>query len=413
MNVRTLLFLAIGLRKLFLNRSSAKAVTSVELPESVLLSKTSEKSEKLTSKTNSSKPSTLPSETIAQMAANVSFVPKQFITLRSKTILNICPQSQNIVIERLGKFLRVQGPGLFWAFPFIDKLYAVEIREIAFPIIPSKSITQDNVPLEMAGVVYFKFTEPYKCVYGISQAEFAITQFAQSAMRVAIGKHDLDDIFHNRDQLNVFICDILKEIVQVWGITVLRYEITDIFMADDIKDAMSRQVSAERTRRSDVLHAEALKKSEILKSEGFREKLINESLGTRIKTENEANAYSDAIKIKAQATKEKLIKEAEGKAKALNMIAEVLKKEQTKNAANLEISKEYVRKFGDIAAKSNSVIIPKNSKNIAGFITKILQVGKFNMEKQGKNLKEEPKRSLNTPPPAKTKEVLILNNKRP
>lgn len=406
MNVRTLLFLAISLRKVFLNRSSAKAVTSVELPESLLTPKSNENSN---SKKDSSKPSTLSSEIIAQMAG-FSSVPNKFIIPRSKTIINICPQSENIVIERLGKFLRVQGPGLFWAFPFIDKLYAVDIREIAFPIIPSKSITQDNVPLEMAGVVFFKFTEPYKCVYGISQAEFAITQFAQSAMRVAIGKHDLDDIFHNRVQLNTFICDTLKEIVQIWGITVLRYEITDIFMANDIKDSMSRQVSAERTRRSDVLHAEALKKSQILESEGLREKLINESLGTRIKIENEANANSQAIKLKAEAEKEKLIKEAEGKAKALNMIAEVLRKEQTKNAAKLEISKEYLRKFGDIATNSKSVIIPKNSKNIAGIITKILQVAKFNMEKE-KNIKPEQKKSNNSY--GKTKEILIINNKKP
>ena len=199
----------------------------------------------------------------------------------------------------------------------------------------------------MGGVVYFQFTDPYKCAYGVSNPVYAVVQYAQSAMRAIVGKNSLDEIFHNREDMNKYILQTLKDTVQTWGITVLRYEITDVDVAQEIKDAMSRQASAERKRREDVLHAEALKRSQILESEGFKEKLINESLGNKIKIQNEAVASADAVKIKAEAEKLRLILEAEGKAKALEIIATALNQTDGKNAASLELSRNYIDQFGD------------------------------------------------------------------
>ena len=108
----------------------------------------------------------------------------KYISPRVNWFINICDQNENIVIERFGKFSSLKKPGLFIAFPFIDKLkYCVDIRELTIPILPQHSITQDNVSLEIGGVVFIKFVDPYKVAYGVSDPIYAISQFAQSAMR--------------------------------------------------------------------------------------------------------------------------------------------------------------------------------------------------------------------------------------
>lgn len=306
---------------------------------------------------------------------------QEFVKPRVNKIVNICAQNENIIIERLGKFLRVQGPGLFFSIPYLDKLkYCIDCRELTVPVSPQHSITQDNVSIHLGGVVYFQITDPHKCAYGVSNPIYAVLQYAQSAMRAIVGKNSLDEIFHNREEMNKYILHTLKGIVETWGITVLRYEITDVDVAQEIKDAMSRQASAERKRREDVLHAEALKRSQILESEGFKEKLINESLGNKIRVENEAIAFSEAVKIKATAERERLILEAEGKAKALDIISQALNSDNGKNAASLELARNYIEQFGRIAENSNSIVIPEDLNNVAGFITKALAVAQFNLK---------------------------------
>ena len=304
-----------------------------------------------------------------------------FIKSRGNTVINICSQNENIIVERLGKFQRVQGPGLFFAIPFFDRLkYCVDIRELTVQVRPQHSITQDNVSLNLGGVVYFQFTDPYKCAYGVSSPVYAVIQYAQSAMRAIVGRNTLDEIFHNREELNKYILQTLKETVKTWGINVLRYEITEVEVAQEIKDAMSKQASAERKRREDVLHAEALKRSQILESEGLREKLVNESLGNKTKVENEALAFAEAVRIKAEAERNRLIKVAEGKAKALEIISAALGQEEGKNAASLELARNYIDSFGKIAEHSNSIIIPEDLNNVSGFIAKALSVAQFSMK---------------------------------
>ena len=125
------------------------------------------------------------------------------------------------------------------------------MREITIPIDPQHAITQDHVSLDIGGVIYLKFEDPYKASYGVSDPIYAISQFAQSAMRSIVGKNSLDEIFHKRETLNEYIINSLREAISSWGATVLRYEITDIHVAHDIREAMSRQASAERKRREE------------------------------------------------------------------------------------------------------------------------------------------------------------------
>ena len=264
------------------------------------------------------------------------------------------------------------------AIPYIDRLkYSIDVREITVPIDPQHAITQDNVSLDIGGVVYMKFDSPYKASYGVSDPIYAITQFCQSAMRSAVGKNSLDEIFHKRETLNDYIINSVKDAVSSWGATVLRYEITDIHVANDLREAMSRQASAERKRREDVLHAEALKRSQILESEGLKQKLINESEGRKIQVENEALASANAIKINGEAAKFAAIKHAEGICESLRLMGTELSNESGQKAAQIMVAQKYIEEFGKIVGKSNSIIVPSDMNDISGFITKAIGISSF------------------------------------
>ncbi len=311
----------------------------------------------------------------------------KYIRSSPNFIVNICNQNDNIIIERLGKYHRIQTPGIFFAIPIIDKLrYVIDTRELTIPIEPQHSITQDNVTLSIAGVVFIKFIDPYKTAYGVSDPIYAVSQFAQSAMRSIVGKHSLDEIFHKRDKLNEYIIESLKEGIENWGIRVLRYEITEIQVSNEIKDAMSRQASAERKRREDVLHAEALKRSQILESEGLKQKLINESEGRKIQIENEAEAAANSMRIKADAMKYEIVKHAEAKAESLQIIGDKLSTEQGQKAAQLQIANNYISEFGKVIEKANSVIIPSDVNDVTGIITKAMSIA--NLMTQNKESRE-------------------------
>lgn len=313
-------------------------------------------------------------------------------SIRANYFINICSQNENIVIERFGKFSRIQKPGFFLAIPYIDRLkYSIDMREITVPIDPQHAITQDNVSIDIGGVVYMKFDDPYKASYGVSDPIFAISQFCQSAMRSIVGKNSLDEIFHKRETLNDYIITSLREAVSAWGATVMRYEITDIHVANDIREAMSRQANAERKRREDVLHAEALKRSQILESEGLKQKLINESEGRKIQVENEALASANSVKINGEAAKYAAIKHAEGISESLKIMGSELSTSNGSKAAQIMIAQKYIEEFGKIVGKSNSIIIPSDANDISGFITKAIGISNFAQKENSNEFVNEKK----------------------
>ena len=150
-----------------------------------------------------------------------------------------------------------------------------------------------------------------------------------------------------------------------------------MIISHDIKEAMSKQASAERKRREDVLHAEALKKSQILESEGFKIKLINDSEGKKTQVENEALAEANSIRIRADAKKYEVIMNAEAKAESLKIIGDQLGTEKGRLAANLEVANNYIDEFGKVIGKSNNLIIPSDVNDISGFIGKALSINKI------------------------------------
>ena len=310
----------------------------------------------------------------------------KYIRSKHNTIINICNQNEKIIIERFGKFLSVQNPGLFLAIPLIDKIkYVFDTRELTIPLSPQHSITQDNVSLELGGCIYVKFVDIKKAAYNISNPIYAVVQFSQAAMRAVVGKHNLDEIFNNRDKLNQYIVDTLRSSTESWGMEINRYEITEVNVPKEIKQAMSLQASAERERRQDILKAEALKKSNILESEGIKQKLINQSEGEKTNIENKALAHANATKLAAEAEKFRILMDAEGRAKALEIIGEKLSTEKGQKAAQIELALKYIKEYGNIIGNSNTILIPNTGDDVSSFVAKSLTIGKSLLDNEKNN----------------------------
>jgi regulator of protease activity HflC (stomatin/prohibitin superfamily) len=235
------------------------------------------------------------------------------------TVLNICPQGEVMVVERLGKLHAVKEAGWFIAIPFVDNIsYRIDMREKALSINPQAAITKDNVHVQVSGNLYCQFTDAEKAAYGSKNPLYAVKQLAQSSMRAAIGELELDQILHARAQLNTMIRTTIQEAATKWvlfliclnilieadlrsqGVEIMRYEITEVMPDKVIMEAMDKQAAAERGRRKKVLDAEGNtriknfwgtyltppagdKRSAELESEGIKIKMQNESEGTMIK----------------------------------------------------------------------------------------------------------------------------------
>lgn len=169
------------------------------------------------------------------------------------TVLNIVPEGEKQVVERLGKLHSVNDSGFYFAIPFIDNVaYCIDMRERALDIHPQAAITRDNVSVDVSGVVYIIFTDARLACYGAANPLYSVRQHAQSAMRAAIGEMELDEILHNRSQLNALVKGTVQEAATAWGINIKRYEITEITPDRMISQAMDKQAAAERNRREKV-----------------------------------------------------------------------------------------------------------------------------------------------------------------
>jgi len=262
---------------------------------------------------------------------------------RTNTLVNMCHQGTVTVVERFGKYSHEVPPGLFIALPFVDRLHTIDIRETVINISPQGAITKDNVRIELCGSLYVKFEDSYKALYGAKRPLFAAVQQAQSVMRSCVGKMEMDDIFHNRTELNEAVRVGIQNASEFWGLNVNRYEVTDITPDPEIAKAMDLQAAAERHRREKVKSAQAEKESIILISEGTRLQMINEADGEA----------------------QRIVRDAEAKAEAIKRIAGVLEGcEETKRAMEFDISEKYFRYLQQLGQSPSTVFLPSDVSNV-------------------------------------------------
>jgi regulator of protease activity HflC (stomatin/prohibitin superfamily) len=195
--------------------------------------------------------------------------------------IRIVPEYQRLVVFRLGRVIDAQGPGLVWLIPFVDRGVRVDLRELFFDVPPQTCITKDNASLSIDFLVYMKIVDSLPSVLNVKDYEGAARGIAITTLRAVVGDMLLDDVLANREQINQALRGKLDEVTNRWGIKVTAVEIREIIPPRDILEAMSRQMSAERSRRALITEADGTRDAAIRVAEGQKQATILEAEGDR------------------------------------------------------------------------------------------------------------------------------------
>lgn len=272
--------------------------------------------------------------------------------------IKIVPQRSAYIVERLGKYNDTLTAGFHILIPFIDRVaYKHTLKEQAIDVASQSCITRDNITVEVDGILYLQVVDPMKASYGIDHYGFASIQIAQTTMRSIIGKLELDKTFEERDTINTVIVQAVDLASDPWGVKVTRYEVKNITPPQSIKDAMEKQMRAEREKRAIIAESEGQKQAKINVAEGDKQELIARSEGEKQKRINEAQGKAAEIESIAIAT-----------ANGLREIASAIQSQGGIDAVNLRVAEQYLQEFGKLAKQNNTMIIPSNMGDIAGVI---------------------------------------------
>jgi regulator of protease activity HflC (stomatin/prohibitin superfamily) len=224
-------------------------------------------------------------------------------------------------------------------------------------VMPQTCITKDNVSVEVDGILYVQVFDPKKASYGIEDYKFAVSQLAQTTMRSIIGKLELDKTFEEREAINGSIVQAVDEASDPWGVKVTRYEVKNILPPQSIKDAMEKQMRAEREKRALIAESEGDRQAQINRAEGQKQELIRESEGEKQKQINEAEGKAAEIRAIADAT-----------AAGIREIASAINSQGGLEAVNLRVAEGYIKEFGNLAKQNNTMIIPSDLANISSLV---------------------------------------------
>ena len=276
----------------------------------------------------------------------------------------VVPQRNAYVVERLGKYSRTLDAGFHVLIPFLDNVVAKHSLKEQVVDVPSQMcITRDNIAIEIDGVLFLQVLDANKATYGVTNYFAAASQLAQTTLRSEIGKMDLDRTFEERDSINANIVDALDRACEPWGVKIMRYEISNINPPQSVKDALEKQMRAERERRAQVAMSEGDREARINVAEGQKQEAIKQSEAIKIRQINEAEGKAQEISLIAEAT-------AEG----LRKIAQAIETPGGRDAVNLRIAEQYVHEFGKLASQSNTMIIPSNMSDVGGMVATLGQV---------------------------------------
>ncbi|MCJ1312979.1 hypothetical protein MMC25_006655 [Agyrium rufum] len=310
-----------------------------------------------------------PGDNLLSSLSQASGSPSSYFqrpSLPANTIIRFVPQQTAWIVERMGKFSRILEPGLAILIPFIDRIaYVKSLKEAAIEIPSQSAITADNVTLELDGVLYTRVFDAYNASYGVEDAEYAISQLAQTTMRSEIGQLSLDHVLKERAALNTNITQAINEAARAWGVTCLRYEIRDIHAPKDVVAAMHRQVTAERTKRAEILDSEGQRQSAINIAEGRKQSVILASEALKAEQINMASGEAQAILVRAQAT-----------AKGIDAVSSAINDggANAHSAMSLNVAEKYVDAFGKLAKEGTAVVVPGNMGDMGGAIASALTV---------------------------------------
>ena len=293
------------------------------------------------------------------------------LLLFAKMAIVITPQSETMIVERLGKYFATLKPGVNIIIPFIDRTKEIvtmshgrytytnkiDLREQVYDFPKQNVITKDNVQTEINALLYFQIVDPFKAVYEINNLPNAIEKLTQTTLRNIIGELELDESLTSRDTINTKLRVVLDDATNKWGIKVNRVELQDITPPDSVLSAMEKQMQAERNKRATILTSEGKKASEILQSEGEKTATINR-----------AEAEKQQAILKAEGEAEARIRKAEAEAIAIAKITEAIG--DSSNPANYLLAQKYIAMMQQVAEgdKTKTVYLPYEATNLMGSI---------------------------------------------
>jgi regulator of protease activity HflC (stomatin/prohibitin superfamily) len=284
-------------------------------------------------------------------------------------------QAEVVVIERLGCFYKLLGPGIHFVIPFLDQkrgllwpfvkegpqgrmlyrynemLYRIDLRETVYDFPKQNVITKDNVTIEISALLYFQITDPKAVVYEVANLPQALEKLAQTTMRDIIGAIDLDQTLTSRNTINEKLRFVLDVAADKWGVKVNRVELQEINPPADIKEAMEMQMRAERDRRALILEAEGQKSSAILKAEG--------------------DYQSKVIRAKGEAESRLIVSQAE--ASAIKMIQDAV---PDQNPLSYMVAQNYIKMLPEITSDKNGklILLPYESSALMGSLGTIKEL---------------------------------------
>lgn len=292
--------------------------------------------------------------------------------------VKIVKQSETMVVERLGKYHKTLGSGINIIVPIFDKPRQIawrytqqtvtgdiisvfkmrdriDMRENVYDFPKQNVITRDNVVTEINALIYFQIVDPLKALYEIGNLPNAIEKLTQTTLRNVIGELDLDQSLTSRDTINTKLRIILDEATNKWGVKVNRVELQDINPPKDIRDAMEKQMRAERDKRATILEAEGDKQSRILDAEGVRESQIQRAEGQK-----------EAEILKAEGEAQARIRVAQAEAEAIELVSQAVNKSTKSDPVQYLIAQQYLETLKTMTEgeKSKTVFLPYEASGV-------------------------------------------------
>ncbi|MCI8379272.1 MAG: paraslipin [Lachnospiraceae bacterium] len=306
------------------------------------------------------------------MSEIIPLIPIVFLVIIVIIILsciNVVPQAKAYVVERLGGYQTTWGVGIHFKMPLIDRVAKrVLLKEQVVDFAPQPVITKDNVTMQIDTVIFFQITDPKLYAYGVENPIVAIENLSATTLRNIIGELELDETLTSRETINTKMRASLDTATDPWGIKVNRVELKNIIPPAAIRDAMEKQMKAEREKREAILRSQGEKESAILVAQGNKEAAILD-----------AEADKAAAILKAEATKEATIREAEGQAQAILAVqkakADGIRMLNEAGASSEVIKLKSLEAFEAAAdGKATKIIIPSEIQSLAGLVTSVKEV---------------------------------------
>lgn len=285
----------------------------------------------------------------------------------------IVPQANAYVVERVGQWHKTWSSGWHYLWPVVDRIAKkISLKEQVIDFDPQPVITKDNVTMQIDTVIFFMVTDPKAFCYGVENPLSAIEKLTATTLRNIIGEIELDATLTSRDLINVKMRNILDEATDPWGIKVSRVELKNILPPKDIRDAMEKQMRAERERRESILRAEGEKRSAILQAEGYKESTILQAEAKRQALINEAEGHKEAQILEAQGQAQAILEVQQATAKGIELI-----KNAGADTSVLTI-KAYDALVEMSKGQATKIVVPSNLQGIAGLATSLSEILKEN-----------------------------------